>query len=67
MDDLKAAGSGSSSKRFINCFSRTLNLNTVVSGPGKMSFFFLNVEQAEDSTIRADADDKLKILDEYNI
>lgn len=64
MDDLKAVRSGSNAKGFINKFNKKFELRTVLNSPGKMHFFGLKVEQAEEYSIRSDGDDKLKIIDE---
>ena len=65
VDDIKLAGTKHHTSRFIEMFNSTFNLGTVVSGPGVIRFFGINVEQAEDYTIKTDADDKLNGLTEY--
>lgn len=65
IDDIQVAGSEYHIRRFVTEFDKHFKLGTVVEGPGKMRFFGSNVEQAENFTVRTNADDKLNGLNEY--
>lgn len=67
VDDIKVAGKHDRAPKFITEFNKKFELGTVWSGPGQMRFFGLNLEQADDFTIRTDANDKLKNVDEYQL
>lgn len=67
VDYLNAAGHGVIAQNSICNFKKKVELGTVLSGPGKMRFFGLTVEEAKDFTIKTDADDKLTGVREYTI
>ena len=62
VDDIKVAGEGERAMQFVKKFNEFFNLGTVVSGPGRMRFFGINIVQDEDMKIQTDADDKLSAL-----
>lgn len=67
IEDLKVTGSDSSSDWLINKFNDTFKLGTIPSGPGRMRFFGINLEQADEFTVQTDAEEKLEDVMEYQL
>lgn len=65
--DLKEAAEGDRAAQFIKKFNEKFELGTTWSGSGRMKFFGINHEQAEDFTLRKNADDKLSGIVEYHV
>ena len=65
--DLKVAGDGKRSEKFLKSFHIRFKLGIINHEPGKLRFFGINNTQNQDFTIAKDADDKLQAVSEYSI
>ena len=65
VDDIKVSGEVDFVVQFMKRFNSKFKFGTVASGPGRMRFFGINIEQAEDFTIHTEADEKLNALTEF--
>lgn len=63
VDDIKAAGKGDLAEKLIPEFNKKFELGNIWSGPGEMRCFGIEVEKADDFTVRTNADSKLKEVD----
>ena len=65
VDDIRAAKEGKNAKFSIERCNKNFELDTISSGPGRISFFDINTLREHDMTLSTDAEDKLNAFTEY--
>lgn len=67
VDDILLTGVDSEMRSFIINYNNKYKLGEVVSGPGNLRFYGLNITQEEDFSVSIHADDKLVSIEPYPI
>lgn len=67
VDDIILTGKDDITEKFLSEFNEIFELGSVVSGPGNLRFFGININQNDDYSIEVNAEDKLLNVNEYKL